>query len=152
MADDASAGETEMTQQAGTRDLETEVRKRVLAHDSRYQMNAYRFIYEALEYTQRLYGRDPSSDEPAKRHVTGQELLEGIRRLAIEQFGPLAPTVFRSWGVNKTSDFGEIVFNLVESKLMGKKDSDTRLDFAGGYDFDEAFGSPDGDNGSTGPK
>lgn len=123
-------------------DFETVIRRKVLARDARYDVNAYRFVFEALAYTQRLYERDPESREPGRRHVTGQELLEGIRDCAAAQFGPLAPVVFRSWGVMRTEDFGEIVFNLVEAGLMGKTETDTRKDFANGYDFDEAFDTP----------
>lgn len=123
-------------------DLETALRRRVLGRDDRYHVNAYRFIYEALVRAQELFGRDPGSDDPGHRHVTGKELLEGARRLAAEQFGPLAPTVFRSWGVHRTEDFGEIVFNLVEANLMGKTDTDTRADFANGFDFEKAFDLP----------
>ena len=74
--------------------------------------------------------------------MSGKELLEGIREYAAQQFGPLAPTVFRSWGVRRTEDFGEIVFNLVESGLLGKTESDSREDFADGFDFDQAFDGP----------
>ncbi|HRU07739.1 MAG TPA: hypothetical protein P5137_18400 [Candidatus Brocadiia bacterium] len=123
-------------------DLETAIRRRVLNRDKRYHINAYRFIYEALEHTQKLLGRRPDSDNPEDRHVTGQELLEGIRDCAQRAFGPLAPCVFRSWGVRRTEDFGEIVFSLVEAGLMGKTDRDSRADFANGYDFDAAFDGP----------
>ena len=123
-------------------DLETAIRRRVLSRDKRYHINAYRFMYEALEHTQKLLGRRPASDTPEDRHVTGQELLEGIRDCAQHTFGPLAPCVFRSWGVLRTEDFGEIVFSLVEAGLMGKTDRDSRADFANGYDFDAAFDGP----------
>jgi uncharacterized repeat protein (TIGR04138 family) len=72
-------------------------------------------------------------------HVSGQELLEGVRLLAIEQFGCLAETVLATWGVHGTEDFGEIVFNLVEFDLMGKQESDTKEDFRSVYDFQEVF-------------
>ena len=123
-------------------DLETAIRRRILAKDARYQVAAYLFLYEALAYTQKKLGRDDPSLEPVARHLTGQELLEGIRRYAHQAFGPLAPTVFRSWGVRATADFGEIVFNLVENDLRGKTDEDRREDFAGGFDFDTAFEGP----------
>ena len=105
--------------------------KQVVEADGRYALNAYRFVYEALDYTLKSLDR--------KGHVTGRELLEGIRDYAIEQFGGLAPMVFEGWGVRKTGDFGNIVFNLVEANLMGRSDSDTPADFADVYDFREAF-------------
>lgn len=98
----------------------------------KYKPQAYFFVFEALEYTVQNVVKE-------RRHVTGQELLEGIRQLAIHQFGPMTLTVFRLWGVHHTGDFGEIVFQLVEAGLMGKTDNDSREDFANGYLFEEAF-------------
>ena len=73
------------------------------------------------------------------RHVNGGELLDGIRDLALNRFGPMAKTVFQQWGVERTEDFGEIVFQLVEQGLLGKTEADKRSDFARGYDFDDTF-------------
>ncbi len=111
----------------------------ILAKDPRYQSEAYLFVKEALDYTQKLVVK-PSRDEV--RHVSGQELLEGIRAFALTQFGPMAPTVFEEWGIRRCEDFGEIVFNLVEIGLLGKTEKDSRADFQNGYDFDAAFRKP----------
>jgi len=73
------------------------------------------------------------------RHVTGRELLEGIRAYATESFGFLARTVLAEWGVSRTQDFGDIVFNLVEAGLLSRTEKDTKSDFADVYDFAEAF-------------
>jgi uncharacterized repeat protein (TIGR04138 family) len=123
-------------------DLETAIRRQVLSRDPRFELAAYFFIYEALAYTQKALGRDGPNLTPAQRHVSGQELVNGIREYAAQMFGPLAPTVFRSWRVRRTEDFGEIVFNLVEHGLLGKTEKDMREDFAGGFDFDQAFEGP----------
>ena len=120
-------------------DLETAIRQRVLPDDARYGLAAYLFIYESLAFTQKRLQRDDPQLEAGQRHVSGQELLEGIREYAGRMFGPLAPTVFRSWGLKTTGDFGEIVFNLVEHELLGKTETDRREDFADGFDFDTAF-------------
>jgi len=80
--------------------------------------------------------------QAAQRHVSGQELLEGLRRFALDQFGPMAKTVFDHWGVRRCEDFGEIVFNMVEKGILGKTDQDSREDFRGGFDFEEAFVKP----------
>jgi uncharacterized repeat protein (TIGR04138 family) len=104
---------------------------RIVRRDGRYGPQAYYFIFDALDYTiQRMR---------KVRHVTGKELLEGIRHYAIEHFGFLARTVLAEWGVTRTDDFGEIVFNLVEAGLLSRTDSDTKADFQGVYDFAEAF-------------
>ena len=74
-----------------------------------------------------------------QHHVTGKELLEGVRDLALREFGLMARTVFQQWGIQRTDDFGEIVFNLVEAGLMSKTDEDTRRDFHEVYDLDQAL-------------
>ncbi len=116
-----------------------EVLQRITARDARFHREAYLFLREALDYTQRQMASS-KKDEP--RHVTGKELLEGIRTYALAQYGPMAKTVFNEWGVQRCEDFGEIVFNMVEQGLLSKTESDSRDDFAGGYDFDEAFCKP----------
>lgn len=103
----------------------------ILVRDDRYGREAYRFVQDGLEFTVRMRGK--------KGHVTGRELVEGMRDLARERFGLMARTVLNQWGVKQTSDFGEIVFNLVEEQIMSKQDSDTRVDFENIYDFEEAF-------------
>ena len=103
----------------------------ILLKDDRYGRDAYRFVQEGLEYTVQHRGR--------RGHVTGRELLEGLRDLARERFGLMARTVLNQWGIKATADFGEIVFNLVEEQIMSKQDSDTRVDFENVYDFEEAF-------------
>jgi uncharacterized repeat protein (TIGR04138 family) len=121
------------------RDFESEIREKVMPKDRRYRPEAYQFLFEALRYTQASLGKDSTTLTEKERHVTGQQLLDGIRQLAWQQFGPLSPTVFRSWGIRQTEDFGEMVFNLVTASMMSKTDSDSRQDFAQGFDFDKAF-------------
>ena len=112
------------------RSLDQKVRE-VAARDGRYTVGAYHFIYEALTHTLKIMDR--------RGHVTGKELLEGIRDLAIEQFGGLAVMVFDNWGIRSTRDFGNIVFNLVEAELMGKTHTDNPEDFDDVYEFRRVF-------------
>jgi uncharacterized repeat protein (TIGR04138 family) len=116
-----------------------EVIKTIVARDPRYRREAYLFLREALEYTQKMMGR-PKGDEV--RHVSGRDLLEGIRNYALGQFGPMVPTVLAEWGIHKCEDVGEIVFNMVESNLLAKTDTDSREDFKGAYEFSDAFCKP----------
>lgn len=111
----------------------------IVATDNRYHRDAYHFIREALDFTQKNVGRENAGKI---RHVTGQELLNGLRQYALQQFGPMAITVFEEWGVLHCKDFGEIVFNMVEIGLLAKTDKDSREDFQNGYDFTEAFRKP----------
>ncbi len=109
----------------------TESIQRIVQDDSRYGPQAYYFIFDALDYT--------LSQMDRARHVTGPELLKGIRGYAIDQFGFLAGTVLTEWGVRSTTDFGEIVFKLVEAGLLSRSEHDTLDDFRDVYPFDEAF-------------
>jgi uncharacterized repeat protein (TIGR04138 family) len=111
----------------------------IRAKDPRYARDAYQFVREALDYTQKTIGRE---NRGRIRHVSGQELLEGIRGFALAQYGPMAMTVLEEWGIRDCHDFGEIVFNMVENGLLAKTDKDNRADFDGGYDFYEAFRRP----------
>jgi uncharacterized repeat protein (TIGR04138 family) len=83
-----------------------------------------------------------SGRELLEEHVSGRELLEGLRAHALDQFGPLAKTVLESWGVHRCTDFGDIVFTLIEYNIFSKTENDRREDFADIYDFDEAFVKP----------
>ena len=74
--------------------------------------------------------------------MTGAELLQGIRIYALDQFGPLTKTVLNKWGIQTCTDFGDIVFNLIEYNVFSKTESDRREDFADIYDFEEAFVKP----------
>jgi uncharacterized repeat protein (TIGR04138 family) len=116
-----------------------EVVEKLLQKDQRFARDAYQFTREALDYTQKLTSKE---NRGAVRHVTGQELLEGIRQYALQQYGPMTLTVLEEWGVRQCRDFGEIVFNMVESGLLQKTDRDTRNDFQQGYEFTDAFCKP----------
>ena len=109
----------------------TESILQIVRKDGRYSAQAYYFIFDALDYTIQSMRK--------VRHVTGKELLDGIRAYATENFGFLARTVLAEWGIVSTSDFGEIVFNLVDAGLLSRTDRDTREDFVDVYDFAEAF-------------
>ena len=117
------------------------VLEEILRHDPRYDRDAYHFVREGLDFTVKSMKKHQQST-PGHRHVSGQELLDGIRRFALEQFGPMTKTVFDHWGIRRCEDFGEIVFNMVEKGVLGKTEQDSRADFKGGYDFDEAFVKP----------
>jgi uncharacterized repeat protein (TIGR04138 family) len=117
----------------------SEVLDLIRQEDARFERNAYYFVRQALDHT--LKARGAASGE-APRHVSGPELLEGIRDYALEQYGPLALTVLRNWNIRECGDFGEIVFQLVDYGVLGKTEQDRREDFDGVYDFEEAFLHP----------
>ena len=104
---------------------------------SAYHSNAYQFVFAALQHAQGHLGRDRSSEHTG--HVSGRELLAGIRELALEHFGLMTLSVFSAWGVCGTGDFGKIVFELIESGKMRKTDDDQLEDFVDVYDFHQVF-------------
>jgi len=107
---------------------------------NRYHHDAYRFVFEALHHTQQKLKRPAASDlDDDRAHITGPELLYGIRDLALERYGLLSKNVFAHWGVKGTGDFGRIVFELIERGEMRKTDRDQLSDFLDVYDFDEAL-------------
>lgn len=117
----------------------------LLRRDRRYHFDAYVFVFEALRFAQQKLGMggaaagelDPEEEE--EHHVTGQQLCEAIRRYAVEQYGLLAKSVLNNWGIRTTSDFGEIVFNLIDIGQMRKTDADRREDFDDVFDFEEGL-------------
>ena len=111
-----------------------ELLQSILTRDPRYAADAYIFVRAGLDYTVRRL------EKP--RHVNGRELLDGIREFALSEFGPMTQTVLNGWGIQRTEDVGEIVFNMVETGLLGKTEKDSRSDFSNGYSFDEAFRKP----------
>lgn len=104
----------------------------IVESDPRYRYEAYEFVFEALDFTLRR------RSEPMK-HVTGQEIMESVRLLALEQFGFLARSVLEQWGIRRTDDFGEVVFNLIEADLLQKTADDRREDFSNLYDFEQVL-------------
>jgi len=106
---------------------------------AKFHQDGYRFIYEALHHTQQKLDRSPNLPEE-DAHITGQELMHGVRELGTKRFGPRARKVFAHWGVRSTADFGRIVFDMIERGEMRKTDRDQLSDFIDVYEFDDAFG------------
>ena len=105
--------------------------KDIASKDPRYTVEAYIFVLEALDYTRRELG--------LHGHVTGRQLLEGIRTLALQRYGAMTKMVFEHWGVVNTLDFGNIVINMVNEKVLSKTPEDSIDDFRDVYDFDDVF-------------
>lgn len=105
--------------------------EKIYEKDPRYKPDSYEFVMQALFFTQKQLKRHG--------HISGQELLSGIKDFSIEQFGPLAHTVLEHWGIKSTDDFGHIVFNMVENGFLKKTDDDNLEDFKGVYDLKTEF-------------
>ena len=104
---------------------------RIRLHERRYDERAYLFVLAALEFCQQRLEE--------RRHLTGQELAEGCRDLALDRFGVMSRLVLDHWGIRATEDIGHIVFALVELGLLLSQPTDTIDDFVGVFDFDQAF-------------
>ena len=115
--------------------------------DGRYPVEAYFFIREALAFAAdsiEVGSDDHSTSEQLERnrrerHLSGQELCEAIRCYALNQYGYMAKVVLNRWGIESTSDFGEIVYNMIDVGIMKKSSRDQKSHFDDVYKFDEAF-------------
>jgi len=114
----------------------------ILERTGPYPLEAFHFVREGLNYTAQRVHDDYGELSETDRHITGQQLCIGLRDFAIDSYGLLAPAVLRHWNIQRTEDFGRIVFAMIDAGLMSKTQEDTLDDFRAVYDFDEAF-SPD---------
>lgn len=106
----------------------------IRSHDGRYRREAYGFVMASLGVTVQALPLDRRRD-PATRHLSGQELLQGVIQLARREFGRFAPVVFREWGIASGEDVGRIVFLLVESRQLSARQEDSVDDFRRGGDL-----------------
>ena len=108
---------------------------------TKYPLEAFIFVQRGLDFTVRgTHGeQEDQGEEPATRHVSGQQLCNGLREFAVKQYGLLARTVLQRWQITSCEDFGHIVFAMVDGGLMHKSDGDTLRDFRGVFDFADAF-------------
>jgi uncharacterized repeat protein (TIGR04138 family) len=103
----------------------------ICRHDKRYKPDAYEFVLQGLNFTQGKLKK--------QAHVSGRELAFGLRDYAIEQYGALSQRVLSHWGISQTRDFGEIVYSMIEKRLLSKSEEDYLDDFNSVYDFNTAF-------------
>jgi len=111
----------------------------IVANNPRYHRDGYIFLRDALDFTTK---RQKKIKGVSVRHVTGPELLDGVRQHALKEFGPMVITVFDSWGIQSCEDVGHMVFNLIGAGVFGKTEEDSIKDFKNVYDFKEAFVRP----------
>ena len=116
-----------------------EVVEQICEKDLRFSSDAYHFVQEGLNHTLKSLKR---GGQHAHRHVSGQELLHGLREFALKEYGPMSKAVLNEWGIKTTDDIGQIVFNLVSASVLGKNDTDSPGDFKNVFNFDDAFVKP----------
>jgi uncharacterized repeat protein (TIGR04138 family) len=117
----------------------SDVVNEICRKDSLYDPEVYSFVREGLDHTLKSLKRHGQN---GNRHVSGQELLNGLRDYALKEYGPMSKMLLNMWGVKSCEDFGRIVFNLVSSGVLGKTDTDSQNDFKNGFNFDDAFVKP----------
>ena len=119
-----------------------DVLTRMVEQNPRYHRDAYLFLREALDFTQKVIAKSNKNRGRDGSHITGQELLNGIREYALAIYGPMTMTVFDEWGITSCEDFGQMVFLMIENNLLRKTDQDRPEDFKNGFSFEEAFRKP----------
>ena len=122
-----------------TRDF-SEVVDLIRRESPRFDKGAYFFVKQALDHTLKSIKKE--GEARASHHVSGQELLGGIREFALQQYGPMTYTVLERWGMRRCEDFGDIVFHLVEYGVLGQNRPGPARGLHRGYDFREAFVRP----------
>lgn len=111
----------------------------IVASDPRYHRDAYVFLRDSLDFTTK---QQKKAKGATVRHVSGPELLDGVRQYALKEFGPMVLTVFDNWGIHSTEDLGNMVFNLIGAGIFGKTEEDSLKDFKNVYRFEDAFVKP----------
>ena len=111
----------------------------VVGSDPRYHRDGYTFLRDALDFTTK---QQKKIKGVSVRHVSGPELLDGVRQYALKEFGPMVMTVFDNWGIHSCEDIGHMVFNLIGAGVFGKTEEDSIEDFKAVYDFQDAFVKP----------
>lgn len=112
---------------------------KILNEDPRYTLDAYHFLRESLDFTSKMLDKPKTG---ISRHVSGAELLDGIRKYALQEYGPMAKTVLNTFGITKSEDFWHIISNLINMGILGCTPDDSIHDFENGYSFAEAFIAP----------
>jgi len=106
--------------------------------DNRFHPDAYHFLKDALDFTVKRI----VDEEKKPRHVNGAELMHGFRDYTLKEFGPMSKPLLKEWGITKTRDVGDMVFNLIGQSIFSKEEGDSPTDFDAIYSFKKAFESP----------
>lgn len=110
----------------------------ICSEDDRFHPDAYAFLKDALDHTV----KEVMEEEAQPRHVNGAELMHGFRRYTLNEFGPMSRPLLKEWGITKTRDIGDMVFNLIGAQVFSKEEGDKPSDFDAIYSFKDAFDTP----------
>ena len=121
-------------------DEEKQSMEEVILSDGRYPPEGYAFLHEGLSIAaKKVHG--VTAPQTGEHHVTGQQICEALRELAIERWGMMAKTVLGKWNIRATIDFGNMVYLMIDHGFMHKTEDDSLEDFREVFDFEEAFGA-----------
>jgi len=107
------------------------IMEQIRLREPRFHEHAFLFVLAALEQCQQQLGE--------RRHISGRELAQTCRDLAIGRYGVVSRLVLEHWGIRESVHFGDIVFALVDLGMLIKQPNDQREDFADAFDFRQAF-------------
>ncbi len=114
-----------------------------LIEDPRYPLDAYFFVRDGFEYAVRRFQEEQASlGKNAKNTLSGAELSNGLKEFALDEFGPMAAFTLGEWNIFSTSDFGELVYNLIKMKLFSQNKGDKREDFDNLFDLQAELRRP----------
>ncbi len=121
---------------------------RIIKDDPRYPIEAYLFVRESLAFAadnmeldsyETVDFSESGGSARQEHHLTGQQLCEAIRQYANHQFGYMSKVVLKNWGIDSTSCFGDLVYNMISVGIMKKSEYDQRCHFDDVYQFDDVF-------------
>ncbi len=104
----------------------------VASVDPRFPAEAYHFVIRAVRAA-----LPPATSQG--EHVSGRNVVEAFRQLALAEFGIGALARLAEWRITSCDDIGTIVFRMVELGIFGARSEDKLEDFHGVYDFPTAF-------------
>ncbi|MCH2208586.1 MAG: hypothetical protein MK132_22330 [Lentisphaerales bacterium] len=111
----------------------------IVLKDRRFKEDAYYFLNEAVIFSAEYFSKPEFG---TNRHLSGPELLDGIREFTLSEFGPMSMTVLKRWGLHNTLDIGHVIFNLIDAGVLAASPQDRLGDFDSVYDFNDAFSKP----------
>lgn len=87
---------------------------------NKYPVQAYLLIYETLDW---LHQKGNVS------HLTGADLSQAMFSYSLAVYGLLSKMVWRELNILRSEDIGNMVYHLLDEKLMNKQETDNQSDF-----------------------
>ena len=128
-----------------TPEEQLDIIRKICEEDDTFPPMAYCFVrdsvHKALDNIVKAKRHNIFADDDPP-DIKGADLCRFFRDTLINRFGPSAIDVLDTWNIKRTSDFGKIIYQLIDVKILGKSENDSIEDFDDVYDFTEAFAMP----------